>query len=253
MSRNYKEIINSSINDFIDYTNPLQKIMSYSLLGESKRVRSILFLMILDYYGLNYEKYLNFSIAIEYIHSYSLVHDDLPEVDDSDFRRNRHSCHVEYGHANALFCGDALVTDAFGILCDCEFVKENNMIEIIKLWSRYFGSSGLVLGQFKDINKNFEYFDIIYLKTSSFFELICITAQKILENSNLVDEWSLIGRYMGDIYQINDDLSDCDVSVTKEYLETKLAEEKKLLRVLINKNINQNSDLYNYILKITDF
>ena len=91
----------------------LTESMRYSLLSGGKRVRPVLFLAAADCLGVPYEAELNFALALECIHTYSLIHDDLPAMDNDDYRRGRESNHKKFGEANAILAGDALLSYAF--------------------------------------------------------------------------------------------------------------------------------------------
>jgi geranylgeranyl diphosphate synthase, type II len=122
----YSESRIKLINDYIEFSlnryrrtvsqrfNPLLEAMRYSLEGGGKRLRPLLVLASAEYLGLPGEKVLPAACAIEYIHTYSLIHDDLPAIDDDDFRRGKPSNHKKFGEAVAILAGDTLLTEAFG-------------------------------------------------------------------------------------------------------------------------------------------
>ena len=95
---------------------------------------------------------LTLATAIELIHTYSLIHDDLPCMDDDDFRRGKDSNHIKYGEANAILAGDALQTLAYEIICDDSDLKPNEKVEAIKLISMACGKRGMVYGQYLDVS-----------------------------------------------------------------------------------------------------
>ena len=95
--------------------NVLGEAMKYSLLSGGKRVRPVLMLAVAEMLNVAFENVLPYALAIEMIHTYSLIHDDLPAMDDDDFRRGKPSCHKQFGEAIAILAGDALLNQAFSI------------------------------------------------------------------------------------------------------------------------------------------
>ena len=145
--------------DFEAYLRSLQEegrpsrtrdAMFYSLLGGGKRVRPRLLFAALQGYGLNEESGYPCAAAIEMIHTYSLIHDDLPAMDDDTLRRGRKTCHIAFDEASAILAGDGLLTDAFGIVLrsPCDDARK---VKLVSLLSEYSGSNGMILGQTLDI------------------------------------------------------------------------------------------------------
>ena len=120
----YLSLIDVSLSVFLpgdeDGDLPVGEMMAYSLKNGGKRIRPVLTLEFCRLCGGSPEKALPFACALEYIHTYSLIHDDLPCMDNDDFRRGQPSSHKKFGEANALLAGDALLTRAFGILAEAE-------------------------------------------------------------------------------------------------------------------------------------
>lgn len=126
--------------------------MRYSALG-GKRLRGILTLEFAKMFGCNFDESMPYAIAVECIQAYSLIHDDLPCMDDDDMRRGKPSCHIAFGEANALLAGDALLTHAFNVLSKSESAKKHpeRAIKAIKTLSGYAGFCGMVGGQVLDL------------------------------------------------------------------------------------------------------
>ena len=187
--------------------------MEYSLLAGGKRIRPA---VLLEFYNIcgGTEDALDFAAAIEMIHTYSLIHDDLPCMDDDDFRRGRPSCHKQFGEANALLAGDGLLTHAF-YLAATSPIKSENKVKAIEVLSNYAGVHGMIGGQVIDLineNKKCE-LDIIFktyeLKTAGLLIASALMGC-ILANAN--DE-QLKAAYdfaynLGIAFQIQDDLLD---------------------------------------------
>lgn len=130
----------------------LHEAMAYSVLGGGKRLRAFLTHAAADLFSVPSKTALDVAAAIEFVHAYSLVHDDLPAMDNADMRRNKPSCHKAYGEATAILVGDALIPLAFQTL---SALKASNdvRLELIHELSRVIGSQGLVAGQMMDLNQ----------------------------------------------------------------------------------------------------
>ncbi len=153
----------SAIEEFLDRLlpleeNPLAKAVRYVVLSGGKRFRPLLALSSGECFGLNQKEILFFASALELIHNYSLVHDDLPVMDDDDFRRGKPSCHKAFGEDIALLVGDSLLTLAFEVLASAPWEasqsmrKERLVIEI----AQSAGIQGMVGGQLLDITLNLD-------------------------------------------------------------------------------------------------
>jgi len=123
--------------------------MRYSLLGGGKRVRGILALAACEMVGGRWESAMPAAEALEMIHCYSLIHDDLPAMDDGELRRGRPSCHIAFGEATAILAGDALLTGAFGRLCG--LTDAGALGRCVRILSDAAGHRGMVLGQELDL------------------------------------------------------------------------------------------------------
>lgn len=132
----------------------LKDAMTYSLMAGGKRLRPVLVLAACEALGGNEEKALPFACAVEMIHTYSLIHDDLPSMDNDDYRRGRLTNHKVYGEAMAILAGDALLTKAFGLLAEASLhtdLEGHIALSLIQEASRRAGAEGMVGGQVKDI------------------------------------------------------------------------------------------------------
>ena len=153
----YIEIINnyldSSIGECTFGEDIVHNAMKYSLSIGGKRIRPVLVLEFCRICGGNIEDALPFAAAIEMIHTYSLIHDDLPCMDDDDMRRGMPSCHKKYGEEYALLAGDGLLTRAFGIVAESEMAKKSpeKAVEAIRLLSSLAGVNGMIGGQVVDL------------------------------------------------------------------------------------------------------
>lgn len=211
-----KIIINEFAKDYInqiDSIKELKESIIYSLVNDGKKIRPMSFLFMLEYYSIDYTKYLDIGLALELVHTYSLVHDDLPAMDNDDYRWKKLTNHKVYGEDIAILTGDAMLTLAFELLSDSD-INALNKIKLIKLLSNYAGMSGMVEGQVYDIKQvNYsvdkEYLKKMHsLKTGKLiilpFIFAAIVAEKETEENLLVD----FGRELGIAYQIKDDILD---------------------------------------------
>ena len=138
--------------------DPLAKAMRYAVLSGGKRFRPLLALSSGECFGLSSDVVLPFGCALELIHNYSLVHDDLPVMDDDDFRRGKPSCHLVFGEDIALLVGDALLTLAFEVLASAPWEKSKSAQKelVIREIAQSAGIQGMVGGQLLDITLELE-------------------------------------------------------------------------------------------------
>ena len=197
----------------LDMPDLLKESIEYSLVNDGKKIRPLSFLYLLKYYGVDYSKYFDIALAIELVHTYSLVHDDLPEMDNDDYRWGKYTNHKVFGQDVAVLTGDAMLTLAFEVLSDAD-VKPELKIRLIKQFANYSGTMGMIAGQIYDVKqKNYDV-DAGYLrkmhslKTGRLIELpmdfACLVANK-LDEYNDVKEF---GQQLGIAYQIKDDILD---------------------------------------------
>ena len=156
-STEYREHIEKYLSDW--YTrfhdlpqNSLFEAMEYSLLAGGKRLRPVLAFEFCRMCGADWKAATPFAAAVEMIHTYSLIHDDLPSMDNDDFRRGRPTNHKVYGEAMAILAGDALLTDAFAVAATAQLPEPADMAFAIAMLSECAGSLGMVGGQVLDIH-----------------------------------------------------------------------------------------------------
>lgn len=153
-SEEYVELINKTLYSFVHLTgdeeDEVSKAMLYSLENGGKRVRPMLVLEFCRACGGDVEKALEFACVLEMIHTYSLIHDDLPCMDNDDFRRGKPSCHKKFGEATALLAGDGLLTLAFSVASGANLPAESK-IKAVKLLADCAGHLGMIGGQTMDL------------------------------------------------------------------------------------------------------
>ncbi len=151
-------LTNKALKVFIkalqDVPQALQKSMLYSLSSGGKRLRPILLTSAYEIFGGGKEDVLPAACAIEMVHTYSLIHDDLPSLDNDDLRRGKPTNHKVFGEALAVLAGDALLTNAFSILghnAETRNIKEKNVLDCMRILAKYAGAGGMVGGQAADL------------------------------------------------------------------------------------------------------
>lgn len=137
------------LSDNLDST--VLDAMKYSVANGGKRIRPILSIEFAKACGGNVDAALDFGCAVEMIHTYSLIHDDLPCMDNDDMRRGKPSCHIAFGEENALLAGDALLTEAFTALSTVRGVPAENIVRAVSFLSSFAGINGMVGGQVLDL------------------------------------------------------------------------------------------------------
>ena len=212
VSKNVKKIIGNS--------NLIEKAMSYSVLGESKMIRAGLIVASGNINkNISKSSLITFASAVELIHTYSLIHDDLPAMDDDDLRRGKKSNHIKFGEANAILAGDALQTLAYEIICNDCSIKDKDKIEAIKMISNACGKNGMVYGQHLDINAETKKIDkhsienIHQLKTGKLIQCSVMLGQISNENNNEINSFKSFGKKIGLAFQITDDILEAISSV----------------------------------------
>ena len=164
--QNYLNIFNAELDKAIKNLDELPALlkesMSYSILNGGKRVRPVLCLAVSDMLGVDLTLIKEFAVAIECIHSYSLVHDDLPAMDNDDYRRGKLSTHKKFGEAFGILAGDALLNFAF----EYPLNKENFTTKdacALKVLGECAGSKGMILGQVLDLQNEKQFHRYIYI------------------------------------------------------------------------------------------
>ena len=189
--------------------------MRYSTLGGGKRIRAFLVLEFCRMFGGDEKSAIPFACALECVHAYSLIHDDLPCMDDDDMRRGKPSCHVKFGYAEALLAGDGLLTAAFDILSSNESVSDKSVRLAVKALAHEAGAVGMVGGQAFDMAKDVDSYDDlkkIYIgKTSALIEAACLLgyyAATDKVNEAVIADIHTYAENLGIAFQIHDDILD---------------------------------------------
>lgn len=224
-SREYREYIETFLKDWYSrfHDEPQSKLfdaMEYSLLAGGKRLRPVFAFEFCRMCGADWKRAAPFAAAIEMIHTYSLIHDDLPSMDNDDYRRGRLTNHKVYGEAMAILAGDALLTDAFAVASTAE-LEGKNMADAIGVLAECAGSLGMVGGQVLDIMSEErllseqEVLDIQSRKTGALIRAACATG--VLAGGGTEAQFDAACQFaagLGLAFQIRDDM--LDVIGTKE-------------------------------------
>jgi geranylgeranyl diphosphate synthase, type II len=189
----------------------LKQAMDYALSAGGKRIRPMLMLEVIQAYQMDENLYLDIACAIEMVHTYSLVHDDLPAMDNDDLRRGKPTLHKAFDEGLAILAGDALLTDAFGLIANHQTLSDNIKIDLIATLSRKSGSQGMIHGQYLDLyyeNKNIplEILEEIHLHKTAHLLEAALMMGAIIAQPQDVSKWEKIGRHLGMMFQIQDDI-----------------------------------------------
>lgn len=200
----------------------LDEAMTYSLLAGGKRIRPVLLFSTLDLFNVSMDKGLKTAAAIEMIHTYSLIHDDLPAMDDDDYRRGKLTNHKVFGEAVAILAGDGLLTDSFNQISQDDHLTAEQRIRLIAVISGAAGSRGMVGGQMLDMTSEDKQLTLDELKTvhrhktgdliRACFECAGIIAD---QSDAVIRQLVKIGENFGLIFQIKDDILDVEGSFEK--------------------------------------
>ena len=239
----------------------LIKPMTYSLLPGGKKIRSKILTDVGKIFGISYKTLIKIGAAVECIHAYSLIHDDLPCMDNDDIRRGKLSTHKKFGEATAVLAGNSLLTLAFEILSNKNvLLTEKIKIKLIKLISKSSGHTGIAGGQLLDLNfekkKNISINKIIAMqikKTGKLFVFCCL-APAIISNKKqkIINQLEKIGYEIGLLFQIVDDLIDYRGNSKKVGKKTK-KDKKSGKATLIRLLGYQNTIKYTHKLKVSIF
>ncbi|MCX7843257.1 MAG: polyprenyl synthetase family protein [Clostridia bacterium] len=198
----------------------IYQAMRYSLMAGGKRLRPVLAMAVSEMLGGNYEEVLPFGCAIEMIHTYSLIHDDLPSMDNDDYRRGRLTCHKVFGEAKAILAGDALLNLAFEVMSDEMLKSQGNIASKAKAMSiiaKASGVSGMIGGQVIDLESEGRIIPAALLgkmhacKTGALIKAP-VLASAVLNNASCSELEALesYAENIGLAFQVKDDILDVE-------------------------------------------
>jgi len=208
-----REMVSQNIIKVVGESNYIEQAMNYSASSDSKMVRAALIYASAENNDqLNPLSKLTLATSIELVHTYSLIHDDLPSMDDDDYRRGKESNHIKFGEANAILAGDALQALAYQIIANDAYLDSNMKVEAISILSSACGKNGMVYGQYLDIKneatktKKDEIELIHSLKTGKLIECAVMMGQIGNKEKKSIEKYQNFGRKIGLAFQITDDI-----------------------------------------------
>ena len=224
--KEYFDMISTELDKVFSVPDVRQKsvydAMRYSIMAGGKRIRPVLTLAVCDMLGGDMDAALRFGIAIECIHTYSLIHDDLPCMDNDDLRRGKPTCHKVFGETNALLAGDGLLTFAFEYLSDNNTEPEKT-VKLISCLAKAAGCEGMIGGQVVDLESegrndiNEEMLTYMHnRKTGALIKSAVVAGGMCADASS--DEIKALEKFadgIGLVFQIMDDILDCVGDETK--------------------------------------
>ncbi len=241
-----QERVNNEISKYVINTNEIDESMRYALSNPGKRVRPLLSYLVGDVFNLNLNKLDSTASAIEIIHTYSLVHDDLPCMDDDDLRRGRPTLHVKYSESTAVLAGDAMASLAIDIILHDLNLSSDLKVQLLQFLMKTIGPEGMILGQIQDIsfeNKSVTEEEILKmneLKTGALVEFSML-APVIIAGED-IKQWGKIAKKVGITFQLIDDLLDIQETEEKVGKATKKDKKKNKKNYPICFGVNKTRD-----------
>ena len=207
--------------------------MKYGVLSGGKKIRSSVIINTGKIFNLNMNRLLTLCSAVECIHSYSLIHDDLPCMDNDNIRRGKPSAHIKFGESTAVLTGNSLLTLAFEMIADKKYLIDNkSKIELIKSLSSCSGHTGIAGGQQLDLsfeNKKKNFNEIINMqrkKTGKLFNFCCYSVGVVArQNNKTKKELGNLGEDIGLLFQLADDF--LDIKGSKKFVGKSIKKDKK--------------------------
>ena len=213
-----KENFENYLSSLIQQDYIVEKSMNYSLLAKSKRLRPLLLLNLLKDFNVDETIGYPFGSSLEMVHTYSLIHDDLPAFDNDDYRRGKLTNHKAFDEQTAILAGDALLTYSFENLAN-SFYSDSLKVKLIKLLANYSGKDGMIKGQ--SLDKEFEgkqvsiddLLQMDNLKTGKLITVALLGAYYIANKEEYLNLFEQVGKKLGIAFQIQDDILDVTADV----------------------------------------
>lgn len=220
------ELVNRGLKELLrpeeEYPQNLHRAIHYSLFAGGKRIRPALVLASCESVGGEAAEALNAACAFECVHTYSLIHDDLPAIDNDDMRRGRPTCHKAFGEAVAILAGDALLTAAFELIAATRTADPSKVIRVIAELSKAAGSVGMIGGQMVDIESEgeevaFPVLEYIHIHKTGELILASVRSGAIMGGASQkeLESLSRYGKSVGLAFQIADDILDVEGSAAE--------------------------------------
>ncbi len=205
--------LNKKCDEISTVPEVLGESMKYSLQLGGKRIRPVLMYAVGEVLGVDRENLTPFACALEFIHTYSLIHDDLPAMDNDDFRRGKPSNHKAFGEANAILAGDGLLNSAYSMLF-AECFKGSEYVSAAKFICDAAGIYGMIAGQSadiaheKDCNADEDTLEYIYENKTAKLLIAAVTVPCVLKGGAYYSEFKQFGKKLGYLFQLTDDILD---------------------------------------------
>jgi geranylgeranyl diphosphate synthase, type II len=230
----YKQKIEDAMIGFVMEKNmpsPIKESMVYSLEAGGKRIRPILLLAVIQGYGKDPQLGMKTAAALEMVHTYSLIHDDLPSMDDDDLRRGKPTNHKIFGEAMAILAGDGLLTHSFQLIAEDTLISSDQKIKLVSLLARCAGPEGMVGGQVADIegeNKRLavEELESIHIHKTGKLLIFSALAGAIISGASDDEQNTLekFAHHIGLAFQIQDDI--LDIEGTEELIGKRIGSDE---------------------------
>ncbi len=211
----YRNAVETHLQSLFTRKRPwadLYEAMRYSLLAGGKRVRPVMALAFANAGGADWRSALPVACAVELVHTFSLIHDDLPCMDNDDFRRGRPSNHKAFGETLAVLAGDTLLAEAFRLIAAAPGLDAETRIECVRILSEACGASGMAAGQVLDTlhapKTEAELREVHRLKTGAMIAGSCQLGAAVAGNAALLEAADAYGQSVGLAFQIHDDALD---------------------------------------------
>lgn len=211
----WKNLVEARLRELLKPFEPqiLYESISYYLFQEGKRIRPLFLCAVCNAFGGNMEDAITVGCAVEMVHNYSLIHDDLPALDNDSFRRGKPSCHVVFGEDMAILAGDALLTYTFEVLANKEnfrSLEDSQLLSLIGLLAKKAGFLGMVGGQVLDIRRLSDQKEISIKKTAELFSFCFLAGGIVAKRYDLLKNLEDLGLKVGLLFQMVDDYKDKD-------------------------------------------
>lgn len=248
--KNHIEFDEKNSRSYSEKLKDFYQSIKYSLKGEGKRFRPVLSLATADLFGSNNKaKVFPLALAVEMIHTYSLIHDDLPSMDNDDERRGKPTNHKVYGESTALLAGDALLTEAFGVLAEGS-AQPQNTLKVIRLIAECAGTLGMIGGQYVDLASQKSKVNVEELsqmqinKTGALMRASIVGAAILCEATEKeIAALENFSKYIGLNFQIADDILDKDKNELGSFVGVLgIEKSKELLKKLTQESVSSLKD-----------
>ena len=222
MMNNMIEEVNVRLKEILSSYRPgaVKEAMTYSVMAGGKRLRPLLFIQTLRAYSVDYHKYIDIACAIEMIHTYSLIHDDLPGMDNDDLRRGKPTCHKQFDEATAILAGDALLNESMNVILKMN-LDDSLKVKVLGYLYHASGLGGMIYGQQQDMyfenhTASLEELQAIHHDKTGALISVPMKIAGLIAKEEDADALEGIGFKLGLAFQIQDDI--LDVTSTTETL-----------------------------------